>query len=180
MAAAAGKSRSLSLFMETYGLEVEEELSAVAVQYWAEGVWTRKWSHEQKEAWMRQIREVQTWKQVSGPAGAVMCETRDLGTQWPHWHTLVFEGEVRVDMRYVGPEDVKKMLLQRARTAHWKDGQQSMNMKNSRRVFGWTRRWPCCERRQREIGLKSIETWKENCFWKEAGCRKDSSTLVGK
>ena len=36
---------------------------------------------EQKEAWMRQIREVQTWKQVRGPAGAVMCETRDLGTK---------------------------------------------------------------------------------------------------
>ena len=28
---------------------------------------------------MRQIREVQTWKQGRGPAGAVMCETRDLG-----------------------------------------------------------------------------------------------------
>ena len=30
-----------------------------------------------KKAWMRQIREVQTWKQVRGPAGAVICETRD-------------------------------------------------------------------------------------------------------
>ena len=68
MAAAAGKksttspfffffeaqTTSLSLFMETYGLEVEEELSTVAIQYWAEGVWTGKWRHEQKEAWMRQ------------------------------------------------------------------------------------------------------------------------------
>ena len=43
MAAAAGKKRttSLSLFMEAYGLEVEEELSTMATQYWAEGVWTR-------------------------------------------------------------------------------------------------------------------------------------------
>ena len=48
MAAAAGKksTTSLSLFMETYGLEtsgleVEEELSTMAIQYWAEGVWTR-------------------------------------------------------------------------------------------------------------------------------------------
>ena len=42
MAAAAGKksTTSLSLFMEAYGLEVEEELSTMAVQYWAEGVWT--------------------------------------------------------------------------------------------------------------------------------------------
>ena len=68
MAAAAGKksTTSLSLFMETYGLEVEEELSTMAIQYWAEGVWIGTWSHEQKEAWMRQIREVQTWKQVRG------------------------------------------------------------------------------------------------------------------
>ena len=64
MAAAAGKksATSLSLFMEAYGIEVEEELSTMATQYWAEGVWTGKWSHELKEAWMRQIREVQTWK----------------------------------------------------------------------------------------------------------------------
>ena len=53
-------------------------LSTMPIQYWVEGVWTGKWSHEQKEAWMRQVREVQTWKQVRGPAGAVMCETCDL------------------------------------------------------------------------------------------------------
>ena len=36
--AAAGKksTNSLSLFMEAYGLEVEEELSTLATQYWAE------------------------------------------------------------------------------------------------------------------------------------------------
>ena len=42
-AAAVEKSTtSLSLFMEAYGLEVEEELSTLATQYWAEGVWTGK------------------------------------------------------------------------------------------------------------------------------------------
>ena len=77
MAAAAGKKNttSLSLFMEAYGLEVEEDLSTLATQNWAEGVWTRKWHHEQREAWMKQIREVQMWRQVGGRAGAVMCET---------------------------------------------------------------------------------------------------------
>ena len=52
MAAAAGKksTTSLSLFMEAHGFEVEEELSTMATQYWAEGVWTGKWSHELKEA----------------------------------------------------------------------------------------------------------------------------------
>ena len=37
-------------FMEAYGLEVEVELSTMATQYWAEGVWTGKWSHEQKRS----------------------------------------------------------------------------------------------------------------------------------
>ena len=49
---------------------------------------------------------------------AVMCETRDLRIEWPHGHFLVFEGNVRIDMRYVCPKDVKKMLLQQAKTAY--------------------------------------------------------------
>ena len=86
MTAAAGKkiTTSLSLFMEANGLEVDEKLSTLATQYWSERVWTGKWHREQKEAWMRQIQEVQMWRQVRGPAGAVMCETHDLGIIWPH------------------------------------------------------------------------------------------------
>ena len=83
MAAAAGKKRTktLSLFMEAYGLEIKEELSTLATQYCAEGVWTGKWNHEHREAWMKKVREVLTWRQVRGPAGAVMCQTRDFGYQ---------------------------------------------------------------------------------------------------
>ena len=122
MAAAPGKKNttSLSLFMEAYGLEVEEELSTLATQYWAEGVWTEKWYLDQREARMKQIQEVQLWSQVRGLAGAVLCETRDLGIKWSHWHTLIFEGEIRVDMSCVCPKDVKKMLLQQARPVYWK------------------------------------------------------------
>ena len=46
-------------------------------------------------------QEVQTWKQVRGPAGAVRCETRDMGIKWPYWHTLVFGDETKLDMIYV-------------------------------------------------------------------------------
>ena len=50
-----------------------------------------------------------------------MCETRDLGIKWPHWHALIFfAGEVRIDMRYVCPKDVKKMLVQQAWSVYWK------------------------------------------------------------
>ena len=73
--------------MEAYDLEAEDELSTIAIQHPAQGVWTRKWSHEQKEAWMRQNQEVQTWNQVRARAGAVMCETRNLGIKWRCWHT---------------------------------------------------------------------------------------------
>ena len=50
MAAAAGKNSttSLSLFMEAFGLKVEEELSTVASQTWAEGVWIGTWPAEHK------------------------------------------------------------------------------------------------------------------------------------
>ena len=53
---------------------------------------------------MKQVREVQTWKQVRGLAGAVMCETRDLGVKSPFWHTSTFEDDRSIDMRYVCPE----------------------------------------------------------------------------
>ena len=101
MAAAQSKksTTSLSLFMEAYGLEVEEELSTLATPNWAEEARIGKWHHEQKEAWMKQDREVQMWRQVRGPAGVVMCETRDPGIKWPQWHTLVFECDRRIDMR---------------------------------------------------------------------------------
>ena len=58
MTAAAGKksTTSLSLFMEAFGVEVEEELSAS--QTWAEGTWIGKWHLEQKEAWINQVFRV--------------------------------------------------------------------------------------------------------------------------
>ena len=55
--------------------------------------------------------------QVRGPAGAVTCETRDLGFKWPQWHTLMFSQEIETDMRL---KDVEKMLVQRARSVYWK------------------------------------------------------------
>ena len=38
-----------------------------------------RWAREQKEAWRKQIFEVQAWRQVRGPGGVVMRKTRDLG-----------------------------------------------------------------------------------------------------
>ena len=123
MPAAAGKKESVSLFLlEVNDLEVEEDLSTMATLFLAEGVWMGRWRSEQQKARRKQIFEVQTWRQVSGPAGAVMCETRDLGTQWPQCHTLMFEGQVAVDMKVVCPQDVKRMLPKQARLSVRRNG----------------------------------------------------------
>ena len=77
MAAAAGKkeSASLSLSMEVNSLEVEEEISTMATLAWAEG----ERGADQGVA-TADLFEVQTWRQMTGLAGAVMSETRDFGT----------------------------------------------------------------------------------------------------
>ena len=48
-------------------------------------------------------------------------------------HTLIFEGEVRIDMRYVCPKDVKKMHVQQARTVYWKKWKH----RNAARKYLW-------------------------------------------
>ena len=78
----------------------------MATLFWAEGVWRN--GREQQMAWRRQIFDVQTWRQVMGLAGAVLCETRDLGIKCPEWHTLMFEGQQAVDMRVSCPQNVEK------------------------------------------------------------------------
>ena len=82
MAAAAGRtvSVSLSLFLEVDDLEFEEEISAMATLFGAEGVWIGTWRRELRKAWRKQIFEGQKWNLVS-----VVCGTRDLGTQWSRW-----------------------------------------------------------------------------------------------
>ena len=129
---AAGKksTTSLSLFMEAYGLEVEEELFTLATQYRTEGVWTGKWHHEQREAWMRQNQEVQVWRQVRGPAGVVVCEKCGLGAKWPQWRTLIFSDETRIDMRFVCPKDVTKCWCRGPDQCTERSGQQSTSVKS--------------------------------------------------
>ena len=119
-AAAHKESVSLSVFMEVNDLEVEEDLSTLATQACAEGVWSGTWLADQNKAGRKQMFEVKAWRQVRGPAGAVVCETRDLGIKWPQWHTLLFDGQCRVDMIFVCLRDVKKMLLKQIRTTCWK------------------------------------------------------------
>ena len=51
--------------------------------------------------------------QVRGPAGAVVCETKDLGTGFPIWHALLSEEGAVEDLQVVCPQDVKDMRKNR-------------------------------------------------------------------
>ena len=75
MAAAEGKTSttSLSLFMEAHGLEVEEELSTLATQYWAEGMWTGKWYRGTK----RSVDEANSRSSIM-EAGRRTCRSSDV------------------------------------------------------------------------------------------------------
>ena len=164
MAAAVGNksTTSLSWFMEAYGLEVEEELSTMVAG-----------STEQKEAWMRQIREVQKWRQVRGPAGAVMCETRDLRIKWPRWHTLIFSNDTKIDMRFLCPKDVKKMLVQRARSVYWKKW-AAKHQYEELKEGAWLEPGLALLRKNVSENWteKSIAMWPGRSFWKELGRKK--------
>ena len=98
------------------------------------------------------------------------------GIKWLQWHTLMFEGDIRVDVRHVCPKDVKKMLLQRARTVYWK----KWAAKHEELKEGIWLELALALLRRRKSGLKSIAALPEICFCKEAGCRNDPSTLVGR
>ena len=77
-------------------------------------------------------------------AGAVLCEARYLGTKWRQWHTLIFEEQVQLDMRYVCPRDAKKKLLKQARTTFWK--KWAAKHEYEELMEGGTRQlWLCCE-----------------------------------
>ena len=74
--------------LEVKDLEVEEELSTVATLFWAEGVWMKSERRKQQKAWKEPyFLKYRDGHKVRGLAGAVLCETRDLGIQWPQWHT---------------------------------------------------------------------------------------------
>ena len=71
-----------------------------------------------------------------------MCETRDLGMEWPFWYTSIFEGDRSIDMRYVCPKDVKKMLMQQARQVSWKRWAAKHEYEELKTmVLGWSRLW---------------------------------------
>ena len=76
-----------------------------------------------------------------------MCETRDFGRKWPFLHTLAFSDEKRIDTRFACPRDVKKMLVQRARSVFWKKWAAGQEYDELKEEHGWNQGWLSCERK---------------------------------
>ena len=90
--------------------------------------------------------------------------------KWPYWHTLVFSDETKNDMRYVCPRDVKKMLVQGARSVYWKKWaakheQEELNEGARIEPDSALLR----ERKRKVFGLRNIVMWPERSSWKEVG-----------
>ena len=81
----------------------------MATHFWAEGVWMCRWRRGQQKVWRKQLIEVQTWRHERGLAGAVVCDTRDLGIMLPQCTPC-----------FSSPQDVKNMLLKQAKLVYWK------------------------------------------------------------
>ena len=91
-------------------------------------------------------------------AGKWTCKSSDVGIKRPHWHTLMFEGEVRIDMRHVRLKDVKKRFC---------SGQRQSTGRS-----GWSQLWPCCERRRWESGLKRSKRCQKSSSGRRVGAAK--------
>ena len=87
----------------------------------------------------------------------------------PQWHSFTIDGQVRVDMRHVCPKDVNTMLMKQARLTHWRKWAAKHEYEELKEGI-WLEPALAMLRRRTKEG-----SW----FWEEAGCRKDSSTLVG-
>ena len=125
-AAVAGKksTTSLFLFVEAFGLEVEDELSTMSSQ-------NRKMVHGTTS-----MAGTDSWSSDFGTVERT-CRSgdvrdKDLGIKWPHWHTLIFSDETIIDMRSVCK---KKKTFKRCRCRGpdrfiGRCGQQTTSMNN--------------------------------------------------
>ena len=109
----------------------------------------------------KQIFDVQTWDR--GFAGAVMCETRGPGIQWPQWHTLLFEGAGGGGDESGCLQDVKKMLLKQTRMVCWKRGAAKHGCEGLREEV-WLEpiQVTICRERSTKGGQTSTDMWREN------------------
>ena len=86
--------------------------------FWAQAVWTSKWEDDMRDVWKRQVWEATSWTKVRGPAGAVLCEMKDLGITAPSWQVLRLGGRM-ISVKDTCPEDINQTLTRHANDVYW-------------------------------------------------------------
>ena len=85
--------------------------------------------------------------------------------------TVLFEGQVAVDVRVVCPQDVKKMLLKQAMMVYWKKRAAKHECEELKEGVS-------LEPIQAMLRRKVSDAWTDKCR-KEVGCGIDCATSVG-
>ena len=93
----------------------EADLACMTALFWGKAVSMGRWDEDLETCWRRQVRAPASWKEVRGPAEAVVCETRDLGIRFPSWHVHLFEDGIIVDMKVAYTQDMKNMPRRQAK-----------------------------------------------------------------
>ena len=76
-------------------------------------VWGRSVADDMYESWKKQIFNTSLWHKVRGLAGAVRCELRDAGMQWPAWDTFP-AGDTLLDCRVLVVSDIATVISQKS------------------------------------------------------------------
>ena len=93
-------------------------------------------------------------------------------------HTLIFEGDRRIDVRCVCPKDVKKLLLLQARTVCWKKWAAEHEYEELKGSIWLEPPLALLRKKTKEDWTEKHRNVAKKGFWKEVGCRRNSSTLV--
>ena len=86
--------------------------------------------------------------------------------------------EITIDMGCVCPRDVKKMLVQRARSVYWKKWAARHEYEELKEGAWLEPGIALLRKKVKENGLKSIAMWQGRSSWKEVGRNRDYGRML--
>ena len=96
------------------------------------------------------------------------------------WHTLVSNVEITIDMRYGCPKNVKKMLVQRARSVYWKKWAAKHEHEELKEGVWLEPRLTLLRKKVRKDRTEEQRNVAERSSWKEVGRKRDYSILAAR
>ena len=95
-------------------------------------------------------------------------------------YTLIFDDNVRIDMRYVCPKDVKKMLMQQARSVCRKKWAAKHEYEESKEGIWLETALAVLRKKTKENWTEKRRNVARKLVLEKDGRRRNSSTLVGR